>query len=578
VCSLTFAVRLGKRGSYPASWNLLDRADGEQKISFMVALRQSNLDELDKIFWAVSDPQSSEYQNFRSVEEINALIAPPISAVKTVLRWLTDGGALVQMRGSDCVEVSTDVATAEKLFNATFYMFEHRVSGRKIARIMGEYSVPPQVKSVIDFVTTISDFPIDRKPLLRSSPQADFGIIPQTVEIVYGTSDSTGSSISSQGVIEWEDQYFSPEQLQTWAQQIDIPIAPLTQDHIVGDNDGTDPQLEATLDIQYIAAVGRNNQNWFWIEGDTAWLYGFVTSFFNRATIPYVISISYGWSEADQCEDGIGADECQQLGVDSTGYVQRVNTEFQKIATRGVSVLISSGDSGCHGRTDGDCSSPIALPDYPAACPYITSVGATQLNTPELKVPNPPPICNAGYQCASGGDEVAVTFDHADFASGGGFSNVAPQPAYQTAAVTAYLKSGIALPSPGYFNATSRAYPDVSAFGSDILIWDGAADPVGGTSASSPIVAGIVGLLNNYVLSKTGKPLGFLNPLFYQMYAKDPSIFIDITVGDNKCTEDGCSDSCQGFLCTKGWDPVTGLGSPNYPKMLAYLQNLFEKK
>jgi len=479
------------------------------------------------------------------------------------------------MRGSDCIEVATDVATSEKLFNATFFMFEHKVTGRKIARIMGQFHVPNEVKAVIDFVTTISDFPIE-KPQLKKNFLAGVGIIPQTVEIVYGTTNATGSGNSSQGVIEFEDQYFSPKQLHTFSVKVEIPITPLTKNHIIGDNEGTDPQLEATLDIQYIGAVGRNNTNWFWIESDDAWVYGYTTHFFNQPQVPYVVSISYGWSEADQCEDGIGADECQQLGVDSTGYVQRVNTEFQKIGTRGVSVLISSGDSGCHGRTDPDCSSPIALPDYPAACPYITSVGATQLNRPEHKLPKVPPIC-AEYKCVSGGEEVAVTFAHASFASGGGFSNVAPQPAYQTAAVAAYLKSGVKLPPASFYNATSRAYPDVSAFGSDILVWDGEADPVGGTSASSPIVAGIVGLLNDYTLAKTGKPLGFLNPLLYQIYAKDPTSFIDITVGNNKCTEDGCGSGCEGFLCTKGWDPVTGLGSPNYPKLLAYLKTLFEK-
>lgn len=66
-------------------------------------------------------------------------------------------------------------------------------------------------------------------------------------------------------------------------------------------------------------------------------------------------------------------------------------------------------------------------------------------------------------------------------------------------------------------------------------------------------------MINGYVNDKTGKPLGFMNPLLYQMAATQPSTFTDITKGNNKCTENGCSSSCKGFEATKGWDPVTGL-------------------
>jgi len=146
-------------------------------------------------------------------------------------------------------------------------------------------------------------------------------------------------------------------------------------------------------------------------------------------------------------------------------------------------------------------------------------------------------------------------------------------PAYQKAAVTSYLSSGVALPPSTYFNASNRAYPAVAAIGSDVLIYQGRIEPVGGTSCSSPAFAAIATLLNHYSIAKSGKPLGFLNPLLYQIAAADPTAFHDITVGDNKCTEDGCSASCQGFLCAVGWDPVTGLGSPNTQALIDYINN-----
>ena len=65
----------------------------------------------------------------------------------------------------------------------------------------------------------------------------------------------------------------------------------------------------------------------------------------------------------------------------------------------------------------------------------------------------------------------------------------------------------------------------------------GSAEAVGGTSAASPSFAGVIALLNSESLESTGKPLGFLNPLLYKMAADQPSTFVDVTSGSNKCTE-----------------------------------------
>jgi len=291
-----------------------------------------------------------------------------------------------------------------------------------------------------------------------------------------------------------------------------------------------------------------------------------------------VNSISYGWNEEMQCEAGIGSQECQQLGVDAKNYVTLVNTQFQKIGLRGVSLICASGDSGANGRTDPACSENHLNPVFPAASPYITSVGATQIDQDRAgtPLPNPPPGCS-GYSCAgSGGYEEAVSYRQAFFAAGGGFSDVASVPPYQTKAVANYTCVGPRCPPAGYYNPTGRGFPDVAAFGTNILVASGnSIQSVGGTSASSPIVAGIVTLLNDYVIQATGKPLGFLNPLFYKMAVDAPATFRDIVTGDNVCTENGCSARCYGWYCTPGWDPVTGLGTPNYPAQKKYLTQLF---
>jgi len=459
-----------------------------------------------------------------------------------------------------------------------------------IVRAFGEYSVPHSVSNLIDLIDGVSNFPlrkyrykIHKTPVDVQGPSGscvgDPSFIPQSLAVLYEvpTVNLNAYPETSIGVIEFQGQNFAPSDLSSWGSQIGVKLPVVSAAHTVGPNDPTNPQIESTLDIEVSTGINAASVPWFWLGNGNDWLLPTFTAFYAATTIPQVISISYGWSESDQCD--IDPSECN--GINSQTYVSRVNTEFQKIGMRGTSILVSSGDSGANGRTDPDCSLTYLKPDYPTASPYITSVGATQINNPVCSLKKAPqPLCgtsSSGVDCISGGTEVAVSYDVASFASGGGFSNYAPQPSYQTAAVKAYLNSGVALPPSTYYNASNRGYPDVAAIGTAVLIYQGGIQSVGGTSCSSPEFAGIVGILNHHAIKASGKPLGFLNPLLYSTAASTPSAFHDITVGDNKCTEDGCSSSCQGYLCAKGWDPVTGLGSPNTATLIKAVEATLRK-
>jgi len=251
-----------------------------------------------------------------------------------------------------------------------------------------------------------------------------------------------------------------------------------------------------------------------------------------------------------------------------------------KIGLRGVTLTVASGDSGANGRTDEQCSENHFNPDFPSCSPYITSVGGTEFRDVTYMIDGPPEcslFSPSSYFCVGHGyAENAVSYGFSEFASGGGFSNISPLPSWQAAAVKTYLNTpiGKALPK-GYFNASNRGYPDICAVAETAILisMDDQIQPVGGTSAASPIVAGIFSLLNDYSLTKTSKSLGPMNQFLYLMATKKPGAFTDITVGDNHCTESGCS-GCKGYTATTGWDPVTGLGSPVYPQMLEYLQSI----
>jgi tripeptidyl-peptidase-1 len=192
---------------------------------------------------------------------------------------------------------------------------------------------------------------------------------------------------------------------------------------------------------------------------------------------------------------------------------------------------------------------PVLWPSWPASSPWVTAVGATRYT--EQKIGNP---------------EMATD----QFGSGGGFSlqfGQSPDATYQSAAVANYLATvdKDTLPPAGSFPPMGRATPDVSALGEGYqVIVHGKAESVGGTSASSPAFAGMVSLLNEARLAKGGKQMGFLNPFLY----KNAAAFTSIDLGSNKVGRQ-MQSLPFGFNCSKGWDPATGLGTPQFQKLLA---------
>jgi tripeptidyl-peptidase-1 len=296
-------------------------------------------------------------------------------------------------------------------------------------------------------------------------------------------------------------------------------------------------------------------------------MYEFATDLFNAKSKPLVVSMSWGWPEPRQCEVG----QC----TNSKDYVTRVNTEFMKITGTGITLTAASGDQGAPGDTNPYCessSTPIST-IFPGASPWVLSVGATMtVKSGEQAEQFSAPACQQ-FPCATSAAETSCTYPTSLITSGGGFSNYVTRPSWQDAAVKAYLSSGVKLPSAQYYSAGNRAFPDVSANGHSYLIAiNQQLEQVDGTSASSPVWAAVISLLNDVRLDAGKAPLGFVNPLLYTVYAKQPTAFHDITTGNNLCTESCCSQ--VGYYATKGWDAVTGLGSPNGQALIDYVKTL----
>jgi tripeptidyl-peptidase-1 len=242
-------------------------------------------------------------------------------------------------------------------------------------------------------------------------------------------------------------------------------------------------------------------------------------------------------------------------GVESplnASVMKRFNGEVQKMGVRGLSVIIASGDDGVANSIARAAPSNCGFnPAYPASCPFVTAVGATQ--GPENDEP-----------------EIACSSDTGGgITSGGGFSNVFRAPDYQTDAIAAWKQNNSkTLPPSTMFSQQGRGYPDVAMMGHNYVVSIGgnlAAES--GTSASAPVFASFITLINSFRLQANKKPLGFLNPILYKLAQTNPEVFNDITEGNNKCAAGppGKQVCCEyGFEATKGWDPVTSLGSVKY--------------
>jgi tripeptidyl-peptidase-1 len=142
-------------------------------------------------------------------------------------------------------------------------------------------------------------------------------------------------------------------------------------------------------------------------------------------------------------------------------------------------------------------------------------------------------------------------------------------PSYQTSEISSYFKSVSQQPEPGY-NLTGRGYPDVSLLAHNYqVVIGGNIYSLDGTSASCPVFAGFLALINSARKKNNQSTVGFVQPLLYSTYT---NWAIDITSGQNNCcatNSKGTVCCTEGFAASIGWDPVTGLGSANFAKLYA---------
>ncbi|KAM6447800.1 tripeptidyl-peptidase 1 [Liasis olivaceus] len=534
----------------PEGWVSLGRVAPAEELSLTFALRQRNVGRLRELVRRVSSPDSPEYGHFLSLAEVRALVAPSSLTLGSVEKWLEAHGvrACQRIGTMDFLQCSVPASTAERLLpGAQFHRYVNKA--RSVVRSPLPYTLDQELAEHVDFVGGLHRFPAERKVVSRAwaaehSPPGrggqsslHLGVTPAVLRQRYNlTHADVGTfSQSSQACAQFLEQYFHQADLAEFMQLFGGKFPHRSRvDRVIGHQGSGPAGLEASLDVEYLMSTGANISTWVFSnagrhesqEPFLEWL----LLLSNTSALPWVHSVSYG-----DDEDSL-----------SRAYMERVNTEFMKAAARGVSILFASGDSGagCRAVSGGK---HVFRPSFPASSPFVTTVGGTSFQQPFLV-----------------GAEVT------DYISGGGFSNVFPMPDYQATAVKRFLNTSPQLPPASYYNSTGRAYPDLAALSDNYwVVTNRIPTPwVSGTSASTPVVGGIIALINDRRLLRGLPPLGFLNPALYRLQRGGNSTALyDVTHGCHLSCLDAVVQG-QGFCATTAWDPVTGWGTPNFPELL----------
>lgn len=453
---------LSKLPGVPRGWKQGAPAPSDAKMYLHLSVEnKAALSQIEDELNRVSSPSNKDYGKWADSDKQKEMLKPAANTTAAVHSWLRSANAVdIDDQGAH-MSFLISVQGAEKLLNTKFYTFSSTQANKHVIRAL-EYSVPAALAGHVSMVQPTTAFgpagDSRGKPETLVGPHSkrQFGMVtPDFLRELYNVGDALAVNNPKNviAVSGYLGQYASNEDLSEWISQFQSQDKSNTFSTIGlnhSTNDPSQPGAEASLDIDY--AVGFPNATGVFIstggeapslpDGDApsqnepylAQLEYLLK--LSSSELPTVLSTSYGEPEATV----------------PTDYLENICSKFMQLSHRGVSVIFSSGDFGV-GETctvDGKIQ---FQPIFPAACPYVTSVGATSGSSPEQ----------------------AVSF------SSGGFSNYHKTPSYQKQAVDAFLDS-LGSKYQGWYNAEGRGFPDVASQGINLaVVQGGEASGVSGT-------------------------------------------------------------------------------------------------
>jgi subtilase family serine protease len=573
----------------------------------------------------IADPGSASYGNWLSNAEFNARYAPDKADVAAVEDWLRSQGIqVVQTLPSGMyIEASGSAAKVTQIFGAELHNYSYR--GKTVRANAAALSLPAGTPAAvsravagvigIDQGSTMkhpaSIRPADTEPgpapgsrygvepcsayygqktasdkppaYGKSEPYVVCGYGPQQYQSAYGESELLEEGVDGRGItVAITDAYASPTIYQDAQRYNVVHKQPLFTRHqfsqITPGPDGYDLVDECgaqgwygeeTLDVEAVHAMAPGANIVYVGAADCA--SGLDDAWAGAIDNHIADVITNSWTD--------GVDDLPDLGAAYVAFYQQFSLEA---ALTGITVNFSAGDSGDHTAGGTDLASKTV--EFPADLPYVTGVGGTSI----LIGKRGEWLGEFGWQNAystlSAGAWSPNPPGNYSSGGGGGTSQLFAQPFYQVGNVPASI-------SQYYGGSPMRAVPDIAMAGDpntgfevaqtqvfpDGTYW--AQYRIGGTSLSSPLLAGVVAVAGQ----ARHHPLGFINPLYYHMLGTravhdlvapvsplaevrtDYVNFLDDTLGKfyRLRTIDVQTSTLHD---TVGYDDETGVGSPHGPE------------
>ncbi|MBO0785084.1 MAG: S8/S53 family peptidase [Actinobacteria bacterium] len=616
------------RGSTPR-WlhqaHNLGRTPAAQRVNFGVLLHMRDEAGAVSELQAISDPASTSYGHWLSNATFDARYGPARSDVTAVQSWLRSQGFTVgkTLPSGMLVEASGSAAQVQQTFATT--LNSYRYLGKTVRANATQLSLPTgtpaAVSGAIAGLTGIDQGSTLKQPAGKEPgppPGARFGVqpcssyfgqkvatdkpvaygshqpyavcgyVPQQYQSAYGESKLLNSGITGKGVtVAITDAYAAPT--------IEQDAQKYNQVH-------NQPQFTSGQFTQMIP--GKNGFDMVHACGAQGW-YGEETldveavhAMAPGAKIVYVgapdcsSGLDNAWASAidNHVADVItnswtdGTDDINLLGSAYVDFYQQFSMEA---ALTGITVNFSSGDSGDH--TNGGANPSAKTVEFPADLPFVTGVGGTSVQIGSRGQWLGEEGWQTDYSVLTNGAWSPAPPGAYSSGGGGGTSQLFGQPFYQAGKVPASI-------SQFYGSTPMRAVPDIAMAGDpntgfevgetqkfpDGTYWD--QYRIGGTSLSSPLLAGVVAVADQY----SHHPLGFINPLYYQLLGG--SGVHDLVAPTSPLSEVRTEfvnsvDNSQGLLFrlqtmdvqsstlhdTPGYDDETGVGSPAGPAFFTQL-------
>jgi kumamolisin len=408
-----------------------------------------------------------------------------------------------------------------KAFGTKLTRYKSKQTGTTFRCRTGMLTVPEELHGVVVAVLGLDNRPVAKPHFRKKKAAQATSFTPIQVATLYNFPKDAFGAGQTIAIVELGGGYQTAD-LTTYFGNLKVPVPKVTAVSVDGGKNtpGTDADGEVLLDIEIAGAIAyqANIAVYFAPNTDQGFVDAITDAVHDTVRKPSVISISWGAPEDSWTEQARTA----------------MNAALEDAAALGVTVTVASGDNG---STDGETDGSLHV-DFPASSPYALACGGTTLY-------------GSGSKISS--EIVWNETANKSGATGGGVSALFALPAYQKSA---------SVPPVPQSNFVGRGVPDVSgdadpATGYQVRV-DGKDQVYGGTSAVAPLWAALIALLNQ----KLGTPVGFLNP---KLYALQPAAFRDITSGNN---DDGGHGN---YNARTGWDPCTGLGSPNGTALLSAL-------